>query len=429
MINKITLSSINTTFHGNTNILDRFKENLKNSNGNQNINLNGSEALANYNRPIIKSDNNSLTPDENMEKFIIKDKTSPVTLKGDEIETLSGERILDNDGKLEVIIVKENDKISKEYKIDKDSKTISSIVERDNETGFPIRIDHFGISKNQNMSDIVQEFLPQTNKIKKESFFDEGKLRSIKIFDDDKNIENAFENNGKLRWINIEDNKTGFITHYVFDDKQQIKFANIEDENYNIIKEISYQDGKIKEVAESKLKPLNNTYGITPDNITLKPAEFVEAPKISSLDGEKKFRANGSLESVTITDGNTKTEYLTGYNGKNVREIKVFDNNEKTKNIYFNETGNVNIQEFKNGKLYKTTFYKSSKQPDCIIEYMDNGNVAKIVSYSFDGTYIRKYSEENNPQFGYISLEFDKDKQLVAVSNKNIEKTITEFDN
>ena len=425
MINKISLGSINAAFQGNTNILDRFKENLKNGSVNQNVNLNGNEALANYNRPIIKSDTNSLTPDENIDKFIIKDTPSPVTLKGDEIETLSGERILDNDGKLEAIIAKD-DKTTKEYHIDKDSKTITKIVERDNATGFPIRIDHFGIKYNSNTSGTVQEFIPQTNKLKKETSFDEGKLRLVKIFDDDKNIENTFENDGKLRWINTEDNKTGFITHYTFDENNQIKFVDIEDENYNILKEISYQNGKIKEVAESKLKPLTNTYGITPDNIALKPAEFVEAPKVSALEGEKKFRENGSLESVTVSDGNTKTEYITGYDGKNVREIKVFDNDEKIKNIFFSETGNVNIQEFKNGKLYKTTFYNSSKRPDCIIEYTEKGEVAKIVSYSFDGTFIRKYSDEKNPQFGYISLEFDKDKQLIAVSIRNIEKNITE---
>lgn len=428
MISKVGLENIHHVgFQGNTNILDKFRETLKTESANNNVNLSGNEALANYNKPIIKNDSNTLKPAENIESFIIKDFTEPIKLKGDEINTLGGERIFNDEGKLEAIIVK-GDKTSKEYIVDTDANKITEIIERDNETGFANRIDYFGIKYNENSSGTVQEFIPHTNKLKKESNFNEEKLNFVKIFNDDKNIENYFESDGKLSWINVKDNKTGLTTHYVVNDAKQIKYADIEDENYNSLKEISYDKGKITEVIENKYRPIKNIYGITPDNIPLKPAVFVEAPEISKLNGEKKFNSDGTLKHVTTTDGNKKTEYIISYDGKRVKEIKEFNNEQKTKEIYFNEAGNTNIKEYKDGKIYKTTFYTKSKQPDCVMEYTADEKVSKIVDYYKDGTSIRKYMEEGNPQYGYINMCFDKDKQLTAVVIKNTETTTTKYD-
>ena len=142
MISKVGLENIHHVgFQGSTNILDKFRETLKTESANNNVNLSGNEALANYNKPIIKNDSNTLKPAESIESFIIKDFTEPIKLKGDEINTLGGERIFNDEGKLEAIIVK-GDKTSKEYIIDTDANKITEIIERDNETGFANRIDY-----------------------------------------------------------------------------------------------------------------------------------------------------------------------------------------------------------------------------------------------------------------------------------------------
>ena len=71
MINKV--SSYNAKgikFQGNSNILDKFKENLKNYQINTPINLNGNEAIANYNKAIIVNENNIQRPEEKIEQLI-----------------------------------------------------------------------------------------------------------------------------------------------------------------------------------------------------------------------------------------------------------------------------------------------------------------------------------------------------------------------
>lgn len=430
MINKV--SSYNAKgikFQGNSNILDKFKENLKNYQINTPINLNGNEAIANYNKAIIVNENNIQRPEEKIEQFFIKETINPIILKGNEIETLSGERFTNENGDLEAIIIK-GDKTSKEYIIDSDKKYISEIIERDN-SGNPVRIDRIDDIYNKNSSLYTFLFEPDSNKISKEVYFDEGKLSHITLFDNktNKSVENSFDKAGNLISITLNDKNTGLTTHYLLDDKKQIKYIEVCDENYNTLRDLSYKDGKLEDMREYKYKPFNNYFGITPDNITLKPATFIEKPEIKSINGEKKFRPNGTLKSITTNNGDIKTEYLIDYSGKNVNQINELDKDKKIKSINFSEKGTSNIQEFKNEKLYKTTYYGQNQKPDCIIEYNENGDISRIVEYSTVGNYIRRYIEENNPEFGHINLKFNKDKALIGLDIQNKEELKPTFEN
>lgn len=429
MIDKINLTAgSNIRFQGNTNLLDNFKGTLKNFENYNYTNLNGSEALANYNKPMVKEEFNLPKPDENIEKFIIKETIEPIKLTGNETETLQGDKIYDKDGKLEAIIIK-GEKTSKEYEIDKENNKVSAIAERDNTTGNIVRADYFGTEYNKNTSSFTKIFDPDTNKMIKEAYFDEGNLRSINIIDNKENrsIENSFENDGSLYSIKVTDLNTGISNRYSLDNRKQIKFIEICDENYNTLRNYSYQNGKVEEITEHKYKPLKNIYGITPDNISLKPADFIEKPKVESLNGEKKYRSNGTLESVTVQNGDLKTEYLIGYDGKNVYRINEFEKDQKIKSYDFGETGSLNIKEYKNDKIHKITFYKENKKLESIFELNEKSDITKTLDYSADGSYIRRYSEENNPEYGSINLKFNKNKELIGVDIQNIEKTQTSF--
>lgn len=424
MIGKINLTAgSNIHFQGNTKLLDKFKGTLKNFENYNYTNLNGSEALANYNKTMVKEELNLPTPDVNIEKFIIKETIKPIKLTGKEVETLQGEKIYDKEGKLEAIIVK-GDKTSKEYEINQENNKVSAIAERDNATGNIVRADYFGIEYNKNTSSFTKIFDPDTNKMIKEAYFDEGTLRSINIIDNKENrsIENSFENDGSLYSIKVTDLNTGISNRYSLDNNKQIKYIEIYDENYNTLRNYSYKNGKVEEITEHKYKPIKNIYGITPDNISLKPADFIEKPKVESLNGEKKYRSNGKLESVTVQNGDLKKEYLISYDGKNVYQINEFEKGQKIKSYNFEKNGSLNIQEYKDNKIHKTTFYNENKKLESIFELNEKSDITKMLDYSADGSYIRRYSEENNPEYGSISLKFNKNKELIGVDIQNIEK-------
>lgn len=422
MISKINLTGANAVrFQGNTNLLEKFKENLKTQDNTQ-VSLNGSEALANYNKPAVKTSSENLKPAENIDSMIIKNIPEPVVLKGDEAQTLTGEKILDGNGKLEALTVK-GEKTSKDYIFDKESGKVESITERDNETGLPVRQDYFGSKYNTKTSATVLEFAAGTDKVAKETSFNEGKPIHITEYKDneEKVIDNSLSDSGKLQWIESTDKKTNITASYHLDEKGGIEYVTFRDENFNPVKEYSYENGKPAEVTNYTYKPLKNSYGITPENIALKPAEPVKIPEVSSLDGEKKFRSNNTLETVITKDGSKKTEYLIDFDGKKVKEIKEYENNVQTKNIYTNDSGLLVIKEFKDGKLHKITFLNKSQKPASIMEYTGDkeNNLKRTVDYAADGSYIRRYSEENHPEYGNITMEFDKDGSLISARTEN----------
>lgn len=428
MINKINLSNLcNIKFQGNTNLLDKFKENLSQNPSSQ-VNLNGSDALANYNKPIVKKEIKDVEIAENINDLIINDIPKPIILKGDELETLSGEKVLNSEGKLEAIVVK-GENTSKEYYLDDENKKISSIIERDNKTGNPVRLDYFGALYNKLTSATTQEFDPETGKLVKEALFGEGNLSCVRIFDEKNNkmIENSFgSDSSKLRWVEIRDNKTGITTNYSLDENKKIDFAYVRDLNYNTIKDAKFKDGKIDKVTNYEYKPLKNIYGITPDNITLKPSEPVEKPDVSKLDGEKKMRSNNTLEAITVKNGDIKTEYLMSIDGKTVTEIKEWNKDKQTKEVYFDEDGNSRVKEFVDGKAAKVTYFNNLNQLNSVIDIQnaDDGEFKKIIEYSADGSYIIQYKEDNHPKFGNIVLQFDENKNLISINNDN--KVISE---
>ena len=387
MISKINLTGANAVrFQGNTNLLEKFKENLKTQDNTQ-VSLNGSEALANYNKPAVKTGSENLKPAENNDSMIIKNIPEPVVLKGDEAQTLTGEKILDGNGKLEAITVK-GEKTSKDYIFDKESGKVESITERDNETGLPVRRDYFGSKYNTKTSATVLEFAAGTDKVAKETSFNEGKPIHITEYKDneEKVIDNSLSDSGKLQWIESTDKKTNITASYHLDEKGGIEYVTFRDENFNPVKEYSYENGK-------------------------------------------PFRSNNTLETVITKDGSKKTEYLIDFDGKKVKEIKEYENNVQTKNIYTNDSGLLVIKEFKDGKLHKITFLNKSQKPASIMEYTGDkeNNLKRTVDYAADGSYIRRYSEENHPEYGNITMEFDKDGSLISARTENREAVTEEL--
>ena len=420
MIGKVSFNSINTaSFQGNSNILDKFKENLNLPEAVP-ANLNGNEALGNYNIAAVnKKDFN-----EEAKKLVIADIPEPIRLSGNEIESLNSEKIYNSDGKLGIIVVK-GDKTSKEYYVDDDTHRIEQVIERDNESGMPVRTDSFGFLYNKDVSATVGEFYPGTNKLAKETYFTEGSLSGVKRFDDDKIVSNEFDKSGKLDYITVTDRKTGMITEYNLNDKGNVEEFSTRDELFTRTKSTEIVDNKIGETREFKSEPIENIYGITPDNIDLKPSEFIEKPDISKLEGEKKFRSDNSLESIIVKDGDKKTEYFTDIKG-NIEEIKFYSNEKLSKSIGYRIDGGSIVTDFSDDKTSKTTYFNKDRQVNLIILRDDEeGNIIKSADFTSDGRYLTSYEEENNPKYGKLYLKFDGDKNLISAENTKSTITVT----
>ena len=114
---------------------------------------------------------------------------------------------------------------------------------------------------------------------------------------------------------------------------------------------------------------------------------------------------------------------------KRSNEIKEYENDVQTKNIYTNDSGLLVIKDFKDGKLHKITFLNKSQKPASIMEYTGDkeNNLKRTVDYAADGSYIRRYSEENHPEYGNITMEFDKDGSLISARTENREAVTEEL--
>lgn len=420
MINKIGFSGSNSTNSINftsDNLLEKFKQNTPYLT--TNVNMSGNEALAAYNAPMVKEAPKPL--DSSVDEFVIKDIPSPATLKGDEIETLSGDRILNSEGKLQAIRVKGED-TSKEYYFYKGKP--ASIITRDNNTGLPLRKDSFF---NNNQNSYVIEFDKNGSPHRKFSFLD-GKISDAKLIQDNKIISNDyFFLKDQLMQVSVQDTNSGEMKRYYLDENGKVEeIAEFTDENLPPFKRTSFKDGKAQKAILLENKSLKNPYNITPDNISLKPSNKVEKPDVSKLDGEKKFRSDNSLESITVKDGDKKVVYEIDLSGKNVEEINTFNGEKLLQSVSFDEDGSVFVRDFEQEKQTKTTSYRANGSLEYICEFNDKNEVSKTVDYSFDGKQVLKFTDNSNSDYGDLRMTFDKDKNLIELHNMNTSEKIYE---
>ena len=215
------------------------------------------------------------------------------------------------------------------------------------------------------------------------------------------------------------------ITEYNLNDKGNVEEFSTRDELFTRTKSTEIVDNKIGETREFKSEPIENIYGITPDNIDLKPSEFIEKPDISKLEGEKKFRSDNSLESIIVKDGDKKTEYFTDIKG-NIEEIKFYSNEKLSKSIGYRIDGGSIVTDFSDDKTSKTTYFNKDRQVNLIILRDDEeGNIIKSADFTSDGRYLTSYEEENNPKYGKLYLKFDGDKNLISAENTKSTITVT----
>ena len=412
MIKPLAMNTIN--FKGSsTNLLEKFKQEHKiETPVTQPTTLSGSEIDANYNKAML-----------NQIPSYIKDikPSELVTIKGDEADTLKGEKVFDSSGNLEAIIVK-GDKTTKEYHFFSD-KLVDKIVEKDNETGRVIKVAQFGTEQNKLTSATVTEYGPLASD-EKYTTFANGKLKVVQdtkngqsrgvIFNDDGSIRSSMETenaNGMNKYTLYENNKIKSIKYFNDEDKLTLKTEYSPDGD----EAITYTNGKIT-VPDFDINKIKEGF---------KPADInsVKIPEnIEALQGEKKFRSNGSLEKVEVKgEGNKSTEYFIDFDGKKIKSIWEKEDDRTVRNMSMNEDFNIfAISDWKNDT---TTFFKKDGSLDSIS--INNGNTIKRLEFSKNGN--AEYYDEWDPKTKrtIISVLLDKNGEVTRYTKDSNDGYIT----
>ena len=445
MVDFVNFSQVN--FKGSTNLIEQFKAKQAETNTQtapeaKPITASGAEALSNYNKVAIKPADTKPIAGENVEEKVLAQiadlkPAEPTKLDKDFVANLKADDVKNSDG-LNSYYEEKNGNISKIYQIFEGK--VNEILEVNNETGNKIRKEHI---KDNGVTTTITEFNPETgHEIKYTSFNPETqKPDFISECSDDGQFRKSvsYGENGGIKYIHLHDDGIdgGQNIHYEFENG---KLANSTSEapDGTALETHKYLNGKDVSVVKNKLYPVINNTGLDFSKLEMKPAELgnVELDP-TKVDGEKKFRSNGTLESITVKDGNIERRYNMDYTGKKLGEIAETENGKDKRNIVFDEdSGKLDyINEYgDDGKISQMTYFDKDGKVSDVANF--NGTVleGKTVDEYFtpDGK-IKGFDISKNADNGGAlekSVRFDKEGELISVKEYYTENgSLKEKDN
>lgn len=442
MVDFVNFSQIN--FEGSTNLIEQFKAKQAETNTQsapeaKPITASGAEALSTYNKITVKPTGTKPATTENIEDKIIAQiaelkPAEPTKLDKDFLANFKGDDVKNSDG-LHSYYEEKNGNISKIYNAI-DGK-VSDIIEVNNETGNKIRkeaIDENGVTT------AISEFNPETGHEVKYTSFNEKTQKPAFISEssDDGQFRKSvsYDENGGIKYIHLHDDGIdgGQNIHYEFENG---KLANSTSEapDGTALETHKYFNGKDVSVVKNKLYPVINNTGLDFSKLEMKPAELgnVELDP-TKVDGEKKFRSNGTLESITVKDGNIERRYNMDYTGKKLGEIAETENGKDKRNIVFDEdSGKLDyINEYgDDGKISQMTYFNDDGKPSDVTDC--NGKLlnGKVVDTYFtpDGK-VSGYDISKEGGDVETSVRFNKEGELISVKEYYTENgSLKEKDN
>ena len=147
----------------------------------------------------------------------------------------------------------------------------------------------------------------------------------------------------------------------------------------------------------------------------------------TKIDGEKKYRSNGTLESITVKDGNLERQYFMDYSGKKLKEINEIENGKDKKTITLNDTTPkvATILEYDNeGHPTKITSFDKDGNVSCISDFTGSAIAGKNID-----RYLYPNGKTQNIEIidkATVKLEksmtFDKEGNLVSIKEGFDEK-------
>lgn len=350
------------------------------------VNFKGAEALGNYNRANILTFDRSIL---NVEPVL------PTIIQPDAIGVIEGEKIYSSNGKLNSIINRVGDKVVV-YTISPDNDNfIESIVTTDKKTGNVIKKQTNDIENGKYKEMDVREFDPQSGKEIKNTLYSDGKpVIASKIIQ---------QQNGLIQYINYDYENKHYNIDEMFADGRKYNKCYTFNKNKDLISiyehkgnqhsNVEFYKGAIISVNQNKTKVLPNNMGREvlndPDII---PSSLSSYPE--SIEGEKTFYSNGSLESV------------------------------KAGNLVYNYSPEGNVTSIKDGNKTISTNENSTK----IVEVLDDGAVKTtildnngIISVDYiKGEYTKQLYLQNGVPMDYSEKCGEKTIKSLSFDDKGM---------
>ena len=435
MVDFVNFSQVN--FKGSTNLIEQFKAKQPETNTQsapeaKPITASGADALSTYNKITVKPTGTKPATTENIEDKIIAQiadlkPAEPTKLDKDFLANFKGDDVKNSDG-LHSYYEEKNGNISKIYNAI-DGK-VSDIIEVNNETGNKIRkeaIDENGVTT------AISEFNPETGHEVKYTSFNEKTQKPAFISEssDDGQFRKSvsYDENGGIKYIHIHDDGIdgGQNIHYEFQNGK-LKSSISEAPDGTTLETHKYYEGKEISTVKNKQFPVINTTGLDFKKLETVPSELgkIELDP-TKIDGEKKYRSNGTLESITVKDGNLERQYFMDYSGKKLKEINEIENGKDKKTITLNDT---------TPKVATILEYDNEGHPTTITSFDKDGNVSCISDFTgsaIAGKNIDRYLYPNGKTQNIEiidkatvklekSMTFDKEGNLVSIKEGFDEK-------
>lgn len=435
MVDFVNFSQVN--FKGSTNLIEQFKAKQSETNTQsapeaKPITASGAEALSTYNKITVKPTGTKPATTENIEDKIIAQiaelkPSEPTKLDKDFIANFKGDDVKTSNGS-HAYYEEKNGNSSKIYQVFEGK--VNDILEINNETGNKIRQEHI---KDNGVTTMIIEFSPETGQETKFTGFnpETQKPDFISECSDDGQFRKSlsYDENGGIKYIHLHNDGIdgGQNIHYEFQNGK-LKSSISEAPDGSTLETHKYYEGKEISTVKNKQYPVINTTGLDFKKLETVPSELgkIELDP-TKIDGEKKYRSNGTLESITVKDGNLERQYFMDYSGKKLKEINEIENGKDKKTITLNDTTPkvATILEYDNeGHPTKITSFDKDGNVSCISDFTGSAIAGKNID-----RYLYPNGKTQNIEImdkATVKLEksmtFDKEGNLVSIKEGFDEK-------
>lgn len=258
------------------------------------VSFKGAEALANYNKPNVMAFDKSILE---VEPLI------PTIIQPDAIGSIEGEKIYGSNGKLNSIINRVGDKVVVYKASAENDNIIESIVTTDKKTGNVIRRQNTEFEDGKQWTS-VSEFDSLTGEQTRYTSYNENGEPDYasKIIAKPNGFTQEISYDYRNGHYNVyEDSADGkYHRSYEFNKNKDLVriYENKNDTNNSVVE---FYNGAVISTEHTRKEILPNNMGreVLNDG-DVKPADISIYP--DSIEGEKTFYSNGSLESVTAGD-------------------------------------------------------------------------------------------------------------------------------
>ncbi len=260
------------------------------------VSFKGAEALANYNKPNVMAFDKSILEVEPI---------SPTVIQPDAIGSVEGEKIYGSNGKLNSIVNRVGNTTTI-YKASAENDTqLDSITTVDKKNGNVIRRQINTVENGKNYMDVA-EYDSETGKELRRTVYQNGEpYFATKTLTNNKGLVQNIEYDYVNGHFSVTERSANdkFHRNYEFNKNKELisvyERKNTRGTETNL--EVNFYNGAVISSSNKKTEILPNNMGreILNDE-DVKPADLSVYP--DSIEGEKTFYSNGSLESVTAGD-------------------------------------------------------------------------------------------------------------------------------